>query len=271
MRYLSRIAKRFYRHEGGLAFIEFTFVMPFLFLLVFAGTEITRAILIKQKVEQAGYTLATIISVYNAATLVPATGEITWPDLRDNVMPTFDRIMQPYNNPNLQQAIVTYVERSPALPPNYSNKIKWQVTGGSGNGMWAEDIVSIVNQMKAGDIRDAIDCAEDATDDTERETCVQAILDQAPTYVEPFASVLDEISTNVTMGYIVVEIFYQYQPILETLLMGLNAAAPYGVDEQGNPLVFTFSLPEHTMKKQVFLGSRYDPLLSLPPIYPCCS
>lgn len=264
MRNSSHTVRRFFNHEGGMAVIEFFMVMPFLFLLVFASTEIARAIIIKQKLEQAVYSIASAVSTYQPATQAGGAGQITWDDLKTNVMPIYDRIMDPYTRAQGYQdssgMIITYVD----VPANttYSQHIIWQVAGGETE----DSFYSIVNgsQYTPDQIAGYAGCAENAPNDDAKKACWTEL--QKPStiaYPEPYATQLGSYTSTVEQGYVVAEAYIWYKPIFNDLMNNVNKAAGTSI------ATFNFSLPDTLMTKRTFMMSRNGVLSCLPSILPC--
>lgn len=111
-----RGSKRFFRGEEGIAYLEFAIALPFLLMLFLGAVEMTRYIIIVQKVEKAAVTMSdvvaqsTTISASQLDTLVEAVGQI----------------VKPYSFDNNGYVIISSVSRTGANPP----KVKWQYSDG---------------------------------------------------------------------------------------------------------------------------------------------
>jgi len=104
-RRLSSLRRTFTRDERGLALIEFAFVMPLLVLVFYGGLEVTRYILMNQKLDNASHTVADLINQNlnidgpTLTAVVDALGEMVKPyDAADvGVIVTNIRVPAPEN------------------------------------------------------------------------------------------------------------------------------------------------------------------------------
>ncbi|MDX2095769.1 MAG: TadE family protein [Alphaproteobacteria bacterium] len=227
----------------GVALIEFAIVFPFFFLMLFGGIEITRLILIQQKLEKAGYVLADIVTQYAPATAAGAAGEISVAEMNRNVFPQLSRIMNPYARAAQQAAIMTSVEKL-----NGRLFIRWQIAGGgslSGCDGQNNCVRSIVNDRAPASIN-------------------ASVAGQTPSFPAAEAALIAGfVPTAVNSGnFVVSEVFYRYQPIVQSLLRGVGAAGGQGFGG------FSFFVPSRIYVKRTYFIPRNGALLALPPTFP---
>jgi Flp pilus assembly protein TadG len=238
------ILKRWWRHTGGVAFIEFALVWPFFIILIFGGIEITRALLIQQRVERASYALADMISQYAPAQNPLLAGQLSEAELTANVFPQLSRILGSYSNPADQAIIATSFRREGA-----AMRINWQKASAADTLTGCDALTpancvqSIVNGRTPGTINAGV-----ANTLTSFPAAEQAILG---------AMVSD---TRIT----VVEVYYQYRPILSTLLQSVGTAGAPGFAG------FNFFLAPRIYIKRSFLVPREQVSATdyLPPTFP---
>lgn len=223
--------RRFVRNERGVALIEFAFAFPILFLLIFGGIEVVRLMLIHQKLEKSGYVLGDVITQYLPAQTDPAgSNEISVVEMTDNVFPLFTRTMDSYGAAADQMVIVTSLQR---VTPD--TKIRWQIAGG---GTLADAaVVSVTNGLAPG----AIDAGVKDT---------IALFATAPTEKASIDAMAD--AANV----VVVEVFYMYRPILQTVLQGVGGASG-----------FNFFLSNQVYSKRMYFSPRNGVMRKLPPTF----
>lgn len=117
--------KRFTRDSSGIAYIEFIFAMPFLLALLMGAIEMTRYIIITQKVEKAAMSVSDIV----------AQGEtISRTDLA-NIILAAEQVMQPYDFNNDGYVIISSVTQTGPYTINNPPIVNWQYSGG---GTWAQ-------------------------------------------------------------------------------------------------------------------------------------
>lgn len=214
-------------NQGGLALVEFAFVAPLLLALIFGVVELTRYIIILQKVERTTYALSNIIVQYLPAqypTVSPGN-EVSEDNIRSNAFDQITKMMEPYDSSADINAIVTSVVKTAAAAPN-DKVIKWQVAGGGSlsNG----DTFSIVNGLAPGAVNPGV-----------RDT------------VATFNADIQTTLATMQQGenFIVVEVFYNYRPIVSDILTRFGAP----------------SLAQTTMVSRNFAMPRQGNLLDLPP------
>lgn len=235
---------RFVRSDHGVALIEFAIVFPFFFLLLFGGIEVTRLILIQQKLEKAGYVLADVVTQYNPATLTAAAGEVSVAEITNNVFPQLNRIMSPYADSTRQAAIMTSVEKL-----NGNLFIRWQIAGaGSLSGCDSQPtpvcVRSVVNDFAPSDI-------------------TPAVRGTTPSFPAAESAAIVGFSPTVTnsANFVVSEVFYRYEPILQPLLQGVGGVSTRAAG-------FNFFLPPRIYVKRTYFVPRNGSLLALPPTFP---
>jgi Flp pilus assembly protein TadG len=115
----------FKRAQEGIAYLEFAICAPFLIALLMGSIEVTRYILIAQKVEKTAVTVSDVVS--QASTLTTA-------DL-NTIMFAAAQVMKPYTFSNNGYVIVSSVTQTGAYTASNPPKVKWQYTGG---GTWIQ-------------------------------------------------------------------------------------------------------------------------------------
>lgn len=251
MRQLFQKTKQLLAHQEGVALIEFAMVFPFLMLLLLGGIEISRLILIQQKLEKAGYVIADITSQYLPATPAAVAGEISHAELTTNVFPILSRIMSPYDDSADQSVILTSV-----IKPAYgAMRIAWQVAGGGTlNGCDTQPVPecakSIVNGLSPGEITASGDALKDTVTAFPAE--INTILSG---YVVPASH---------PVNFIVSEVFHFYRPMLQNELQSIGGAGGSGI------MGFDYFVPPRIYVKRTYFVPREISLFHLPPTFPCC-
>ena len=214
--------------------------MPLLLVLVFAGIEVTRYIIIIQKVEKAAYTITNLVATYSPATTTKASGEINEDKLRDILgthgggISTLDRLMSPYGGDVNKQAIIitSFVHRVASANSEAKNLIRLQVGIGSVEGGGLMAVTSEVNgAMQAAAFSSGALCTETKFTNAYVEKQMAEALDQE----------------NIIVG----EVFFQYQPLLKSV---------FGIHMTG--------LNERTIARRFFMHPRNGDLIDLPPGIP---
>lgn len=119
MRDLIYKMKQWMRCEKGVAYVEFAISLPFLLALFVGTVEITRYILVVQKVEKTTVTLSDIVAQSQNVTTVEL----------DQLIVAASQVMLPYTTGANSFAIITSVKKTGANAP----VVNWQYTGG---GTW---------------------------------------------------------------------------------------------------------------------------------------
>lgn len=253
MRQIINHMKRLVSHQQGVALIEFAMVFPFFMLIILGGIEISRLILIHQKLEKAGYVIADITSQYATATAVPAAGQISHAELTNNVFPILSRIMSPYNNAANQVAILTSVRKTNVG----TMQIAWQVAGGGTlNGCDTQAppncAVSIVNGKSPAQI-------------TADGLALRGTPTAFPAQINTILTGYYPSSTGGDINFIASEVFYYYQPLLMTQLQSIGTAGGTGM------MGFDYFIPPRIYVKRTYFVPRDIHLFDLPPTFPCCT
>jgi Flp pilus assembly pilin Flp len=237
------LIKQFARDQRGVAMIEFIMVLPFLFVLLFGGIEISRLILIQQKLEKAGYVMADMTTQYLPHDPAdPAKpGQINTSEIVKSVMPTLGRLMNPYDVAANRSVFITSI----LINPNDVMTIGWQKAGGgslSGSDTFGNEVKSIVNGASPSAPGDPGDAAAFPGN-------------------EAVAENLKELPTPQPGGnrnVIVAEAFFKYQPLLSTLLSDVTSAIPSSGGLSG------FTIPERIYVKRTYFLPRKGNLEVLP-------
>ena len=228
---MLHLLKKLIRHERGVALIEFVLVFPFLFLLVFGSIELTRYIIINQKVDKAAYVLTDMVGQLLPATTTNADPEIKETAIQD-ILNQYNRLMGTYGSDANEAVIFTSV-----VHHNGQNLERWQRTGG---GTLSSGVTSIVTGGAPTNFN-------------------RAIGDACPPV--PFNADTLSRMTGVTENenIIVGEVFYQYKPIVSSLL---------GVTSESTSHVGHFSIAPRLLSRRIFLHPRNGDLIDLPPSTP---
>lgn len=121
------ILSRFVRNDSASSLIEFALSLPILLLMFLGATEVTRYILVMQKVDNAAYTIADIITRTEAAISEPAQpGSLTVATL-DDAINTLDDLIAPYDTLGRTTVIVTSFQKPDATSDPI---IRWQKAQG---------------------------------------------------------------------------------------------------------------------------------------------
>lgn len=113
----ARRIGKFLRAQGGLAVVEFGLVLPVLMLLFYGTIEVTRYILITQKVEKLAHSIADVTAQEQTASAAV---------LNQALAATSD-IMSPYSMTTNGTVFITSLYRA----PNASNaSVNWRYQGG---------------------------------------------------------------------------------------------------------------------------------------------
>ncbi len=110
------IFRRFLRAEGGIAIEEFALLLPVLMTLFYGTVEVSRYILITQKVEKLAHTIADVTSQEQTATKTTL----------DQVLAASGNIMDPYTMTTNGTVFITSLYKAPSANPTVS----WRYQGG---------------------------------------------------------------------------------------------------------------------------------------------
>lgn len=108
-------------NRDGVAYLEFAVALPFLLVLFLGSVELTRYIIIAQKVEKSAVTISDVIAQSETIN----TGQI------DLLITAVGEVMQPYSFNTNGYVIITSVSQSGSESPT----VNWQYTGG---GSWTQ-------------------------------------------------------------------------------------------------------------------------------------
>ena len=108
---------RFMRAEGGLAAVEFGLMLPVLMTLFYGTVEVSRYILITQKVEKLAHSIADVTAQEQIATQTTL----------DQVMLASSDIMSPYTMTTNGRIIISSLYRA---PNTNAAKVIWRYQGG---------------------------------------------------------------------------------------------------------------------------------------------
>ncbi|MAR55661.1 MAG: hypothetical protein CMM93_00615 [Rickettsiales bacterium] len=147
--------KHFLRAENAASLIEFAITFPVLLLLFLGSVEISRYIIIQQKVEKSSYTIADLVTRYSAATSNPAkSGELDQAEV-DTVLATLDDLMDPFDAGENAVACISSVQRVDTLNPVPT--VRWQAAGGGTlSTQGGQTISSNVNNRSLGSINSSV-------------------------------------------------------------------------------------------------------------------
>jgi hypothetical protein len=110
---------RFMKRQEGVAYLEFAIALPLLIALFMGAVEVTRYIIVVQKVEKATTTLSDVVSQSQSIT----TAQL------NQLVEAAKEVMRPYSFNTNGYVIITSVTRTaPAAP-----RVNWQYVGG---GSW---------------------------------------------------------------------------------------------------------------------------------------
>lgn len=188
MRRMIQTMKTFKQEAAGVALLEFAFTLPVLLAVFFAGVELTRYVIILQKVDKTAYTIADLVTRSAPATSYPASSGELDRDEMDDIFATFDDLMQPFGDATSGIVVVTSIERPVGVATPI---VRWQVAGGG----TLTGQISNVNRLSTALITPAV-----------RNTPVNfdGDIDTAFTVAGPM-----EEGENI----IIVETFYQFDPL----------------------------------------------------------
>ena len=114
---LRHYARRFYRQQQGIAMVEFAVALPVLMTLFYGTIEVTRFVLITQKVEKLAHAVADMTAQSPTATIATL----------DQVMVAASDIMKPYAMNTNGRIIINSLYRAPEAA---DATINWRYQGG---------------------------------------------------------------------------------------------------------------------------------------------
>jgi Flp pilus assembly protein TadG len=224
---MRHVFPRLIGSRQGLALIEFALVSPFILLILFGGIELTRFMLVVQKLDKTAYTIADLTAQSTPATPSRQSGEISVAQMNDSVFTQLQALMDPYDAATNGSAIVSSIRRERS-----STLIKWQIaTPGGYND--AETISAVSGLSPA-----AVNAAGAGLRDRPASFTGDAATDMAG-----------------MLGYenmIVSEVFFRYRPILADILGNIR---------------LRFTLGETTLVRRIYSRPRNGNLICLPPTF----
>lgn len=119
MKRLKQILNWHRAREEGVACVEFATALPFLIALFMGSVEITRYILVTQKVEKSSVTISDVV----------AQSETIGVTQLNQLVTAVGQVMQPYTFNTNGYVIITSVTKTGTNAP----RVNWQYTGG---GTW---------------------------------------------------------------------------------------------------------------------------------------
>jgi Flp pilus assembly protein TadG len=120
MRILAHRFRMLLAHEGGVAYIEFALSLSILLMLFLGSIEVTRYILIMQKLEKAVETVADVVTQADANTDPLTTAQMS------ALMGAVPDLMNPYTFGTNGLVVVTDISKTGTSNP----VINWQYCGG---------------------------------------------------------------------------------------------------------------------------------------------
>ncbi len=223
------------RSEDGVALLEFMLVFPIIMLMLFGALEVSRAMLITQRTEKAGYVMADVASQYIPASGDRLGGELSETELRTNVFPLLTRMMGIYADPSKQAVILSSVRMEGGV-----KRVKWQIAGG---GTLTQDVASVVNGLSPSAIGPAVK--------------------NQPT---SFAPEVEAQLVGMAQGenLLVAEVFYFYEPIWTSVIQATPTSFSTGE-------IATVAR-EKLLVKRMYFRPRSGDLICLPGsfTYPEC-
>lgn len=121
MKKLFRTFRRLRRNEDGVAYLEFALSLPFLIALFMGSVEVTRYIIIAQKVEKSAVAISDVV----AQSQTIGTAQL------NQLITAVDEVMDPYTFATDGYVIITSVTKTGTSQP----VVNWQYRGG---GSWTK-------------------------------------------------------------------------------------------------------------------------------------
>lgn len=224
---MRHLLHRFIRARQGIAFVEFALVAPMIFFVLFGAIELTRFMVIVQKVDKTAYAMADLVAQMTPATAQRRDGEIDVDEMNTVVFRQLPALMDPYEAGIYGSAIVSSIRRE-----RDTTRIKWQIA--SQGGYNGADALSIVSGLTPASVNSS-----------------GASLRDRP------ASFTGEAATEIgnMLGYenmIVSEVFFRYRPILSDLMTALN---------------LPWRMGETTLVRRIYSRPRNGNMICLPPTF----
>lgn len=121
MKRMLRKIQCLWRAQAGVAYIEFAVTLPFLLALFMGSVDVTRYILIAQKVEKVSTSVSDLVAQYENV----STGQL------DILIQAAGEVMQPYSFGSGGYVIISSVTKTGTAAP----VVNWQYSGG---GSWTQ-------------------------------------------------------------------------------------------------------------------------------------
>lgn len=128
---ICRSFKPLFSNQSGVAAVEFAVALPMVMVLLLGGFEMSRYVIIHQKLEKTSFTIADVVSQSETLTIA---------QLNQTVIAARE-IMKPYDFEGDGRVIISSVSKTGTNAP----VVKWQYAGG-GN-LSATSQVGIINQV----------------------------------------------------------------------------------------------------------------------------
>ena len=118
---------RFKSSQAGIAYVEFAICLPVLMIMLMGAIEMTRYIIISQKVEKTSFTLSDIISQGKT---------ISTNDLNTMIYAA-SQVMLPYTMAENGRVVVSSVKQNGDYSVSNLPTIQWQYISQGSNGSWS--------------------------------------------------------------------------------------------------------------------------------------
>lgn len=125
---LKRIAS-FLKNKEGIAYVEFAVCLPVIIALLMGAIEVSRFIIISQKVEKTAATLSDIVSQGKT---------VSTADLNSMIFAS-SQVMLPYTMGADGYVIVSSVRQNGAYSVSNPATVNWQYTSSGTNGSWIQN------------------------------------------------------------------------------------------------------------------------------------
>lgn len=127
-RHLTMPARQLCADRSGIAYIEFGISLPFLMFLLMGSIEMTRFILVSQKVEKTAMTISNSVAVGST---------ISTSDL-NNIVYAAIAVMKPYSFGSNGYVIISSVAQTGTYSVNNPPIVKWQYASSGTTGSWTQ-------------------------------------------------------------------------------------------------------------------------------------
>lgn len=235
-RAMTRTLRKLFQNEQAVALIEFALVLPVLLILLFGAIEVSRYMLIVQKVEKTAYSMTNMVAQSLPATTTGGAGQISNTSL-NGIFNQFYSMMQPYSRGTVGAVTNGRVSFDSVIHLAAGNKnlIRWERTGGGTCAECDPLPFSIVTEPA---VSGTIDHGFSTTPGTFY-NCPEARFNSY------YSTKIAGMPNN--ENFIVGQVYFQYEPLL---------------NQSG-----FFTLPPRMIKRAVFLHPRYADLLDADPAF----